>query len=120
MLGLMVATIAVLAAAVVTLSPAITTVIVGTFAPWLVAFIAHSGAPVRLKQLVSGLLAVVIGVVVKNTTESGAAVFSWQTLTVAVLAYVIQQLTYTTLWKRLNLNSWRWLLPAFGIGKPRE
>lgn len=113
--GLMVA----VAAAIITLSPAITTVIVGTFAPWAVAAIAHSGAPAQLKQLVGGLLAVVIGVVVKNITESGAAVFSWQTLAVAVLAFVIQQLTYTTLWKRLNLNRWRWLLPAFGIGKPK-
>lgn len=112
-----------LAAAVaisIILAPAVVTAAVGTVIPWCVAFVAHAQAPPWLKRLLAGVIAVCAAVLTQSTMSDGSAVIQLRTLVLAVLAFLVQQLTYTNLWKRLNLNRWRWLLPGFGLGKPAE
>ncbi len=112
------ALLVVIAVTVITLSPAVVTFIVSTVAPWVVAALTHIDAPPRMKRLVGAFVAVLVGFVVNRTVADGSAVFSIQAAVLAVLAFVVQQVSYSGLWKRLNLNRWRWLLPAFGLYKP--
>jgi threonine/homoserine efflux transporter RhtA len=115
---MLIALVAVFVAISITLTPALVTALVGTVIPWCVAFIAHADAPARLKRLLAGLIAVVAAVITQSTLTDGSAVLQLRTLALAVLAFLVQQITYSNLWKRLNLNRWRWLLPALGLGKP--
>lgn len=117
---MLIALAAVFVAISITLTPALVTALVGTVIPWCVAFIAHADAPARMKRLLAGLIAVAAAVVTNSTLSDGSAVIQLRTLILAVVAFLVQQLTYSALWKRLNLNRWRWLLPAFGVGKPPE
>lgn len=108
-----------LAVATLLLPPAFVSALVGTISPALVAFIAHSAAPAWAKRVLGGLIAAVVGVVVKNTMADGSAVFSLTTACAALLAFIAQQLAYANVWKYLGMNRWKWLLPALGLGKPR-
>jgi len=115
---MLIALAALFALTAITLTPTLVTALVGTVIPWCVAFIAHADAPARLKRLLAGLIAVIDAAVTNSTLSDGSAVIQLRTLILAVVAFFVQQLTYTGLWKRLNLNRWRWLLPAIGVGKP--
>ena len=65
-------------------------------------------------------MAVAIGLVVDGTLADGSSVIELRTVVFAVLTFLVQQVSYLHLWARLGLNKWKWLLPAFGIGKPKN
>lgn len=107
-----------LMAAVFVLPAALVALIGGTISPAVVAFITHSRAPDALKRFAGGLVAVGVGVLANSTAADGTAVIDLRNLALVVVAFAVQQLTYSQMWRRLDLDRWRWLLPAFGIGKP--
>lgn len=109
-----------LAAIAVTLPAALVALLGGTVIPMLVALIAHSNAPPGVKRLLAGLLALAPAAIANGAVADGSSIVELSTLLLAVAAFVWQQLTYTSFWKRLNLNRWRWLLPDRGIGKPPD
>lgn len=107
-----------LMAVAVTLSAAMVALIGGTVSPAVVAFITNSSAPATLKRVVGGLVAVLLSLLANSTGADGTAVIDVDNLVLVVVAFLVQQITYSAVWKRLGLNRWRWLLPAFGLGKP--
>lgn len=109
---------ALLADAVLTLSPAIVALVAGVVSPWLVAAISHINAPPRLKQTLGGFVALLVGLVGTYTVADGSASIPLTVLASTIVTFLAQQASYLGLWRRLNLNRWRWLLPALGIGKP--
>ena len=109
-----------LLAVTITLPAALVALIGGTLAPAAVAFISHLAAPPWLKRFVGGLLAVLVAFLANSVAADGTAVIDVRNLVLVLVAFFVQQLTYSQLWRRLNLNRWRWLLPALGIGKPPE
>lgn len=107
-----------LLAVTITLDAALVALIGGTLAPAAVAFITHLAAPPWRKRCAGGLVAVLVAFLANATAADGTAVIDLRNFALVVIAFLVQQLTYSKLWRRLNLNRWRWLLPAFGIGKP--
>jgi hypothetical protein len=101
------------------LSPDVIAFGMATVIPFLVALATKLTASARIKSAVAGFFAVVTTVVSNSVVaETGHAVFSWQTLAVALVSWALAGASYQTIAKPI-VNPNARLLPGFGIG-PRS
>lgn len=103
-------------AAVITLAPSVVAALTGVVAPLVVSLASKAGAPASVKRFIGLVVAAGTGFLAEATTGDGSAVFTTAALTAALLAFVVQQVSYLGLWRKLNVNQWKALLPALGLG----
>ena len=96
----------------ITLSATLTTMLVSFLLPAVVSLLTKVTAHPVLKQFVSGLIAAASGLIVTATGSDGVAVFSKQSLVLAIGAFVLSQANYISLYKPNNIA----LAPDKGLG----
>lgn len=102
------------AATLFTISPFVTTLIVGHVVPLLTALLTKVEASAGVKQLTTAVLSAISAFIVNATTIDGSASFSSETLTIAILTFLTANISYVALWKRHAIDAK--VLPNKGIG----
>jgi chromate transport protein ChrA len=97
-----------------TMSAMMVTMLASYILPAVVAIITKISAATWFKQLISGLLAAVTGLLATATQMDGTAVFSSQSLLLALGAFILSQATYVSVYKP-NDAAGR-LMPGKGLG----
>ena len=102
------------AATLFTISPFLTTLIVGHILPLLTALATKVEASATVKQLVTAVLSAASAFIVNATTIDGSATFSGETVAIAILTFLTANVSYVALWKRHAIDSK--VLPDKGLG----
>jgi hypothetical protein len=93
--------------------------ITGSLVPLVTGIITTFKLSGFIKGLITLFLNSVIAFLTINTID-GTAVFSSQTLYIALFGFALSVVNYTALWRNTPLTSSKkenWLFPGFGIGK---
>lgn len=97
-----------------TLSAMVTTFVVSTVLPLIIAFVTKRHAPNWVKQVVSIAAAAVTAIITAGTQLDGTAVISKETVILAFTGLVTQITTYLGLYKPNSVSEFT--LPGFGLG----
>ena len=98
----------------VTLSVLIVTLIVGHVIPLATALITKCNAAAWVKQVTTGILSAVAGMLTTATQADGTAVLSKESLALALVAFLASQAAYVGFYKPHAAN--QKLAPGVGIG----
>jgi hypothetical protein len=98
----------------ITLSALVTTMLVSYILPALVALVTKLQASTWLKQFVNALLSALTGLITTAVTLDGTAVFSQNTLVLALGSFLLSQASYVALYKPYDANSK--VAPGVGVG----
>lgn len=98
----------------VTLAPIVVALLSGLIIPVLVGIVTKSGASAQLKQAVTIVLAGVAALITSSTLADGSAVFSLETLLLAVMSWLVAIASYLGVYRPQNLNDRT--APNFGLG----
>lgn len=101
-------------AVVVTIAPLLTTLISGTIIPILTGLVTKSGASDTVKQGVTVVLAGASGLIQGSVIDTGASVFSAETLALAVASWIIAIASYHGVYQSHDINEK--LSPDIGLG----
>lgn len=96
----------------ITLSATLTTMLISFILPAAVSLLTKITAHPFLKQFVNGALAAATGLITTGTLSDGTAVFSKQSLILAIGAFILSQANYVSLYKPNNVA----LMPDKGLG----
>lgn len=88
----------------ISLAPIVVTMLSGLVIPIIVGFVTKSAAGPQVKQVATILLAGIAALLTSSTLADGSAVFSLETLLLAVMAWLIAIASYLGVYKPFNLN----------------
>ncbi len=110
--------LALLAAVVLTLSPVVTSLLVGAILPVAIGALTHWNAAAKVKAVVSIGLSLVAALVLASRNELGGATFTEEAILEFVLVLVANVATFLGFWQPL-VDIDHKTFPEFGIGKPK-
>ena len=98
--------------------PMVVSILVGTVIPFIVGLITKVNASIKVKVIANALVSLVAMYIANSTiAETGAAVFSWKSLSMFVVTTLTSGQAYDKFWSPvLDINSRAGLLPDKGFG----
>lgn len=102
------------AATLFTISPFLTTLIVGHILPLLTALVTKQVASTSVKQLVTAGLSAISAFIVQATTIDGSSVFTGEAALLALATFITANASYLYFWAPRAINSK--VLPDKGFG----
>jgi hypothetical protein len=104
----------ILAAALFSVSPLITTLLISNVLPAIVALVTKLNASPWIKQAINALLSAITGMIVTATTITGAAVIGKDSVLLALGSFFASQVSYLALYKTHDANAK--IAPSVGLG----